>query len=58
MQSAPPHDAVPTGRLWPSQGISNVHLALNIQYDYIEGMASGPLTRDVAVTRLAQAEAA
>ncbi len=33
-----------------------MHLVLTTQYDYIEGMASGPLTRDVAMACLAQAE--
>ena len=36
--------------------LSNTDLALTSQYEYIEGMASEPLTRDVAVARLAQAE--
>jgi predicted nucleotidyltransferase len=31
-------------------------LVLNAEYDYIEGMASGPLTRDIAMARLTQAE--
>lgn len=31
-------------------------MVLNGEYDYIEGMASGPLTREIAIARLTQAE--
>ena len=39
-----------------SSGLSKAHVVRTRQNGYIGGMASGPLTRDIAIARLTQAE--